>query len=89
MSCRFCHDAPLKPGEARRAPLVKYGVRHYAHADCGLKAKGIAFLESLTDWQCTVFPEMAAMAAGPAIYAELKRRCELYYAERPEHRVSA
>ena len=71
--CRFC--GPRGGGKYR---LIKYGVRHYAHADCGLAKKGRAFLDALTDWQCTQFPYFAAKDAGPAFVAELLRRCDRY-----------
>jgi hypothetical protein len=56
-TCRFCknHD---------QDQLVKYGVRHYAHAKCGLKAMGAAFFDRLTPWQATQFPYFAAKDAG-------------------------
>lgn len=44
--------------------LIKYNTRHYAHAACGLKAQGPAFLDNLTDWQCTRFPYFPAKDAG-------------------------
>lgn len=75
-TCRFCKNDE-SPG---RFHLVKYGVRHYAHADCGLKAKGVAFFDSLTDWQCTQFPVIAASEAGPGILADLMLRCDRYAA---------
>lgn len=74
--CRFCK----KYGDEGNYKLVKYGVRHYAHADCGLKAKGVAFFDSLTDWQCTQFPALAAHDAGPGIFADLMLRCARYAA---------
>jgi hypothetical protein len=67
--CRFCKE--------HGDNLVKYEIRHYAHAKCGLKAKGAAFFDHLTDWQCTRFPALAAKDAG--FLTELKVRCELYY----------
>jgi hypothetical protein len=71
-TCRFCKQYG--------ANLVKYEVRHYAHAKCGLAAKGVAFFATLTDWQCTQFPYLAAHNAGPAVEAELQRRCALHAA---------
>jgi hypothetical protein len=74
--CRFCK----KYENEGRFKLVKYGVRHYAHADCGLEARGVGFLDSLTDWQCTQFPYRAAADAGTDILAELILRCDRYNA---------
>ena len=79
-TCRFCKEFGTTSRYADGRLLVKYGVRHYAHPDCGLKAKGVAFFESLTDWQCTQFPVMAALKAGPEFQAELIRRCDQYEA---------
>lgn len=67
-TCRFC--------KGYGDDLVKYGVRHYAHAKCALEAKGAAFFDYLTDWQCTRFPVIAAKRAG--VLTELKARCEQY-----------
>jgi hypothetical protein len=69
-TCRFCKEY----GDN----LIHYGTRHYAHAACGLKAKGVAFFDSLTDWQCTRFPYAAAVKAGPGVAADLALRCERY-----------
>lgn len=68
--CRFCGE--------RGESLVKYGTRHYAHAECGLKAKGVAFFDSLTDWQCTQFPYAVAVKAGVGVADDLVLRCERY-----------
>ena len=56
-TCRFCK-------EQTSASLIKYGVRHYAHAECGLKAQGPAFLDNLHDWQCGQFPYFIAKKYG-------------------------
>jgi hypothetical protein len=73
-TCRFCKGSD-------EHMMVKYEVRHYAHAKCGLEAKGVAFFAYLTDWQCYAqFPYMAAVDAGPEFVAELERRCELHVA---------
>lgn len=58
-TCRFCKD-----WHEGKYGLVKYGVRHYAHADCGLKAKGSAFFDLLSDWQLNQFPYFAAKDCG-------------------------
>lgn len=71
-TCRFCK----KDEDEGNFPLIKYGVRHYAHADCGLKAKGAEFFDNLTDWQCTQFPYIAAKKAGVANV--LEARCAQY-----------
>jgi hypothetical protein len=64
--------------------MVKYNVRHYAHAACGFKAKGVAFLAALTDWQCfSEVPYRAAVEAGANVEAELVRRANKYQQENP------
>ena len=76
-TCRFCGM-----GEGDRSngidhyKLVKYGVRHYGHADCLLRVKGAAAFQLLTPWQCTQFPYSAAVEAGLA--KELESRCSEY-----------
>ena len=80
-TCRFCKQDESPGG----FPLVKYGVRHYAHADCGLAAyDGAGFLDKLTDWQCTQFPYLAAVKHGPATRADLQLRCDRYAAAEAE-----
>jgi hypothetical protein len=76
--CRFCK----KSEDSSR--LLKYEVRHYAHAKCGLAAQGVAFLDHFTDWQCTQFPYFAALGHGVETLAELMRRCDKYAAENPK-----
>lgn len=68
-TCRFCK-------EQTDAELVKYGVRHYAHADCAMKEVGAAFFDRLTPWQATQFPYFAARRAGHE--AALIARCNEY-----------
>lgn len=58
-TCRFC-----KGFTEERYPLVKYGVRHYAHADCGLKNLGEKFLDKLSRFQISKFPYRAAQEFG-------------------------
>jgi protein-disulfide isomerase-like protein with CxxC motif len=67
-TCRFCrsHDDDLYQ-------LIHYSVRHYAHPDCLLKAKGAAAFDLLHDWQIRSFPALAASRAG--LLDELIRRC--------------
>jgi hypothetical protein len=82
-TCRFCKQG--EGGDHYR--MIKYEVRHYAHADCGLKAKGVEFLAHLTDWQCTQFPYLAAHEAGPAVVEELDRRCARFDADQADERA--
>lgn len=60
--CRFCekYDHEDKYGLA----LIRYGVRHYAHPDCLLNAKGARAFEKLDDSQIKQFPALAAHRAG-------------------------
>lgn len=57
-------------------PFIRYGTRHWAHADCGLKKHGMKFLQGLSTGQVERFPIMACRSAGMpgAISAELTRR---------------
>jgi hypothetical protein len=69
--CRFCRDYD---GEGH-GTLLKYGVRHYAHVECGLKAKGAAFFEHFTDWQLShAFPYLAVIKFG--LEKEFAARCD-------------
>ena len=60
--CRFCrkYDREDEYGLA----LIRYGVRHNAHPDCLLNAKGAAAFERLHVWQLQQFPALAAQRAG-------------------------
>lgn len=69
-TCRFCKEQDEN--------LIKYNTRHYAHAACGLKVQGAAFLDNLSDWQCTRFPYFPAKAAG--VLTVLEKRIERYEA---------
>lgn len=60
-TCRVCKKID---GEKHRYPMVRYGKRHYAHADCGLMRDGAAFFEKLSPYQLSQFPAMAAKAVG-------------------------
>lgn len=60
-TCRLCRKASY---EDHRYPMVKYGVRHNAHADCALRKWGAAFFGRLTPWQLTQFPVLAASETG-------------------------
>lgn len=61
-TCRFCgkYDGQDEHG----LDLIKYGVRHYAHPDCLLKAKSAGTWIRLHDWQLGQFPVFAAKRAG-------------------------
>lgn len=63
-ACRLC--------DVYTGQLIKYGVRHYAHPECGLKKWGAAFFDRLTPWQLSRFPVIPAKEAG--LYDELARR---------------
>lgn len=66
--CRLCHA----DCEQSWDPLIKYGIRHYAHASCGLKRWGAAFFDRLHGWQIEHFPYFTAKKLGFA--EELERR---------------
>lgn len=66
-TCRVC-----KNEEASRGPLIKYSVRHYAHADCALAKWGAGFFDRLTSFQLSQFPFHSAQRAG--LLGELERR---------------
>jgi hypothetical protein len=60
-TCRFCgscnrDEHGLKP--------IKYGVRHSAHPDCLLAAKGADTWTLFHEWQLEKFPALAAHRAG-------------------------
>lgn len=67
--CRVCKQT------ADTSDLVKYAVRHYAHAECALKKWGAAFFDRLTPWQCGNFPYLIAAKYGVA--NELQARASL------------
>lgn len=60
--CRFCKKYDRE--DEHRLALIHYGVRHYAHPDCLLKAKGVGTWTLLHDWQLDHFPALAAGRAG-------------------------
>lgn len=60
--CRFCKKYDRE--DLYRLDLIHYGVRHYAHPDCLLKAKGAGAWTLLHDWQLEQFPALAANRAG-------------------------
>ncbi len=85
--CRICKwsevdgNGPHVKGMPKisKFPFIRYGKRHWAHADCGLWKHGMMFLRRLSTAQVKNFPAMAARAAGlpGAISAELKRRAAI------------
>jgi hypothetical protein len=44
--------------------MVKYGVRHHAHAVCLYKHRGIEAIDALHTWQLRHLPIVAMMGAG-------------------------
>lgn len=60
--CRFC--GKYAGEDKHHLDLIHYGVRHYAHPDCLLKAKGPDAWTLLHDWQLDQFPALAANRAG-------------------------
>lgn len=61
-SCRFCGKSDGEDEQGLQ--LIQYGVRHHAHPDCLLKAKGADAFTLLHDWQLEQFPALAANRAG-------------------------
>jgi hypothetical protein len=56
--CRFCkHSAP-------QSEMVKYGVRHHAHAVCLYQRRGIEAIDELHTWELRHLPIVALMEAG-------------------------
>jgi len=53
-TCRFCD------GSKGKRAIVKYGTRHYAHADCLLSAKGPEIFNKMNKQQLGEFPVFAA-----------------------------
>ena len=49
-TCRFCGEWGFQDD------LVKYGTRHYAHANCYLAKRGLEGLETLSLHQLETFP---------------------------------
>lgn len=62
-TCRVCGLTNLDH-TGSRYPLIKYGVRHYAHADCALRKWGKDFFLRLSRWQASQFPALAAAEFG-------------------------
>ena len=59
--CRVCKKADY---EAHQYPMVRYALRHNAHADCLLERDGAAAFGKLSPYQLTRFPAFAVMEAG-------------------------
>jgi hypothetical protein len=74
-TCRLCGKSELGRYSTN---LVKYGVRHYVHAECGLKKWGAAFLDKIPQYEIGHLPYRAVKAAG--LMAEVERRLR---AEKP------
>lgn len=60
-TCRVCGKCTY---EKHKYPMIRYGTRHNAHADCGLQRDGAAFFAKLTPYQLHTFPALAAIDAG-------------------------
>lgn len=71
--CRVCKQDDESPGDRQ---MIKYGVRHYAHAACALRKWGAAFFDRLTPYQATRFPYLVAVRAS--VSAALERRAQQY-----------
>lgn len=56
MTCRFCKKHEYTDDDWTPDNMVKYEVRHYAHHECFLKAKGEAGLRALPAWNVGKFP---------------------------------
>ena len=68
--CRLCGESEYT--EYHKQTLIKYGVRHYVHAECALKKWGAEFFDRLTPHQAERFPYMAAKKFG--VVKELEKR---------------
>lgn len=56
--CRFCKET------APQSEMMKYGVRHHAHAVCLYQHRGIEAIDALHTWQLRHLPIVAMMGAG-------------------------
>jgi hypothetical protein len=56
--CRFCKASALQ------SEMVKYGIRHHAHAVCLYQHRGFKAVDELHTWQLRHLPVVAMMAAG-------------------------
>lgn len=70
-TCRLCKGTDEHDYENGR--LIKYAVRHHAHAGCGLRRWGAGFFDRLRPWQITTFPYLLAYRLG--FGQELEQRC--------------
>lgn len=59
--CRFCKES------SPQSEMVKYGVRHHAHAVCLYQHRGIGALDELHPWQLRHLPIVALMGAGVSL----------------------
>ena len=59
--CRLCHrwECSVETG-----PMLKYGVRHYAHARCGFVRWGVDWFNKQPRWVMEQFPYFTAKALG-------------------------
>ncbi len=71
-TCRICGKDNYD--KSNPYDLIKYGVRHYAHPDCGLQRFGAAFFDRLQPWELELFPALAADSVG--LLQELITRCK-------------
>ena len=60
-ACRLCTPAPIR---SKYGDAIRYGVRHYAHAECALRKWGAEFFDRLSPWQLGEFPYFAAKDFG-------------------------
>lgn len=56
--CRFCKETAL------HSEMLRYSVRHWAHAVCLYQHKGIEFFNEMYTWQLRRLPIVALMGAG-------------------------
>jgi hypothetical protein len=83
-TCRLCDDWRTN---ATTGPLVKYSVRHYAHADCALTRWGAGFFDRLALWPLMNFPAHAAARHG--LLGELEARIGAALAAERARRLAA
>lgn len=56
-TCRLCGQWKT---DQHTGPMYKYGVRHYAHARCGIVRWGREWLDNQPDWIILQFPYFLA-----------------------------
>jgi hypothetical protein len=72
-TCRFCkRQEPTYNREWGRTNLWKYGVRHYAHAECGMRAQGAGFFDHFDAQRLKAFPYLIVVELG--LRDEFERR---------------